>query len=515
MDSAERGATPHSAPDRKVGDGPYPRLILRNATVIDGTGAPPQGPVDVVVENNRIALLHLVHSPTARMQAGGRPEAGPGGREIDLTGHYVLPGLFDCHGHIGASNKVPSAQYVYNLWLSHGVTSIRDPGCFQNGLDFVRREADRSAANEIVAPRISPYVGYGEGRNEPFRTPDEARAWVGEVAERGADGIKLFGDRPDIFKAVLGEAKQVGLGTACHHAQTHVAQSNALVTSRWGLSSVEHWYGLPEALFTDRTVQDFPLNYNYEDEQTRFHQSGKLWMQVAEPGSARWNDVIAELVSLGATLDPTFQVYIGTRDAERVRTFPWHADYTAPQLWDFWKPSPSSHGSVFYDWGTEMEVDWRHNYQRWMSFINDFAHAGGRVVLGTDAGSIYKLWGFGNVEEMELLREAGLHPLEILRAATLASAQLLGVADELGSVTPGKIADLLVIDENPLANLKVLYGNGRLRLRSDGELERAGGVKYTIKDGVVYSAPDLLEAVKEEVKEQRAQRGQTELAPLP
>lgn len=507
-------ANPHAAGDRTIGDGPYPRLILRNVTVVDGTGAPPQGPVDVVIENNRIAEVHLVNSPTARMQ-GGRPEVGAGGREIDLTGHYVLPGLFDCHGHIGSPNKTPSAQYVYDLWLAHGVTSVRDPGCFRNGLDFTRREADRSDANEIVAPRISPYVGFGEGREEPFREPDEARAWVASVAERGAAGVKFFGYRADIFAAALEECKRLGLGSACHHSQPHVAQSNALVSSRLGLSSIEHWYGLPEALFVDRRVQDFPLDYNYEDEQTRFHQSGRLWLQAAEPGSGRWDDVIAELVSLDATIDPTFEVYIGTRDAERVRAFPWHADYTAPQLWDFWKPSPSSHGSVFYDWSTEMEVDWRHNYERWMTFIRDFFHHGGRVTLGTDAGSIYKLWGFGNVEEMELLREAGLHPLEIIRAASLAAAELVGVSDQLGSVTAGKLADLLVIDENPLVNLKVLYGNGRLRLDESGGLERAGGVKYTVKDGIVYSASALLERVRDEVKEERAKRGQTELELLP
>jgi hypothetical protein len=507
--------TAHAAQDRTLGEGPYSRLILRNVTVIDGTGSPPQGPVDLVIENNRISAIHLIGSPTARLQGSSRPEAGPGGHEMDLTGHYVMPGLFDCHGHIGSPNKTPSAQYVYNLWLAHGVTSVRDPGCFRNGLDFTRREAKRSEGNEIVAPRIWPYVGFGEEREEPFRTPDEAKEWVASVAKRGAAGVKFFGYRPDIFAAAIAECNQLGLGSACHHAQTYVAQTNALTTARWGLSSIEHWYGLPEALFVDRRVQHFPLDYNYEDEQMRFHQSGRLWLQAAEPGSRRWDEVISELVSLGTAIDPTFEVYIGTRDAERVRAFPWHADYTAPQLWDFWKPSRSSHGSVFYDWSTEMEVAWRHNYRRWMTFINDFHHAGGRVTLGTDAGSIYKLWGFGTVEEMELLREAGLHPLEIINAATLAAAELVGVGDQLGSITAGKLADLLVIDENPLANLKVLYGNGRLRLMDNGALERAGGVKYTVKDGIIYSAPQLLERVRDEVKEERAKRGQTELEALP
>jgi len=166
----------HAAPTRNVGIGPYPWLILRNLTVIDGTGGLPFGPADIVIEENRILLIHLVGPPTGpRLQPPDRPEPGTGGHEIDLAGHYTLLGFVDADGHIGWPNHSPNAQYVYDLWLAHGITTIREPGCFINGLDFVRQEADRSAANEIAAPRISPYVAFGEGRHAPFTTPDEAR----------------------------------------------------------------------------------------------------------------------------------------------------------------------------------------------------------------------------------------------------------------------------------------------------------------------------------------------------
>jgi hypothetical protein len=496
-----------SAPDRTIGEGQYPRLILRNVTVIDGTGAPPQGPADVVIEHNRIAQVYLVGSPTARMQSATRPEPGPGGRVLDLAGSYVLPGLFDCHGHISSPDRSPSTQYSYSLWLAHGVTSVRDPGCFRNGLDLTRLEADRSAANEIAAPRIWPYVGFGEGRDEPFRTPEQAREWVRSVAARGAAGVKFFGYRADIFRAAIEELNRLGLGSACHHAQVHVAQVNALTSARWGLKSLEHWYGLPEALFEDRRVQHFDVAFNYEDEQQRFYEAGRLWQQAAAPGSSRWNAVIDELVSLDFTLVPTFSVYIGMRDVERVAAYPWHADYTAPTLWEFWKPSRQNHGSVFYDWSTEMEVAWRHNFATWMTFVRDFHNRGGRVAAGTDSGSIFNLWGFSNVQEMELLREAGLHPLEVVRAATLSSAELVGASDELGSITPGKLADLLVVGENPLANLKVLYGTGRLHLSESGSVERKGGVRYTIKDGIVYDAASLRESVRAMVAGERERLG--------
>ena len=97
---------------------------------------------------------------------------------------------------------------------------------------------------------------------------------------------------------------------------------------------------------------------------------------------------------------------------------------------------------------------------------------------------------------MELLREAGFHPLEVIRSATLNGAEALGVADEIGSIEPGKLADLVVVDANPLANLKVLYGTGAIRVNGDNEVERHGGVKYTIKDGIVYDAKELLADVR-------------------
>ena len=101
-------------------------------------------------------------------------------------------------------------------------------------------------------------------------------------------GIKFFGAPPAIMEAALDEATQQGLRSACHHAQMAVTRVNVLDTARWGLTSMEHWYGLPEALFTDQTVQDYPLDYNYANELDRFGQAGQLWKQAAGPGSGHY-----------------------------------------------------------------------------------------------------------------------------------------------------------------------------------------------------------------------------------
>src|SRR5262249_41046913 len=129
-------------------------------------------------------------------------------------------------------------------------------------------------------------------------------------------------------------------------------------------------------------------------------------------------------------------------------------------------------------------------------------NAGVRIAVGDDAGFIYKLFGFAWVRELELLQEAGFHPLEVVRSATLSGAELLGMADRIGSVEAGKTADLVIVPENPLANFKVLYGTGAQRLNDNtGKVERIGGVRWTIHDGVVYDARALLAEVRRMVRE--------------
>lgn len=503
---AEAPRSIEPAPARAEGEGPFARLILRGVTVIDGTGAPPFGPVDLVIERDRITRITGVGVPGLPIKPEGRPKAEPGDRDVDLTGMYVLPGFVDMHGHIGGVDQGTPAEYVFKLWMGHGVTTIRDPSC-GNGLDFCLDQRKKSAANQITAPRIEAYLAFGQGREEPFTKVEEVRDWVAEVARKGADGIKFFGARPDLMKAALEEAKKRGLRTACHHAQLAVARMNVVDTARWGLTSMEHWYGLPEALFTDRTIQDYPVDYNYSDESHRFGQAGRLWKQAAPPGSPRWNQVLDELRELDFTLDPTFNIYEASRDLMRTRRAEWHDEYTLPALWDFFTPNRDAHGSYWFDWTTDDEIAWRENYRLWMQFVNEYKNRGGRVTTGSDSGYIYQLYGFAYIRELELLREAGFHPLEVIRAATLDGAEALGRADTIGSIEVGKKADLVVVGENPLQNFKVLYGTGAIRVDGDNHPVRVGGVRWTIKDGVLYDAPKLLADVRRMVAEAKTKAG--------
>ena len=489
------------APDRTRGEGPFNQLIIRGVTLINGNGAPPIGPVDIVVENNVITQVKVVGYPGVEINEERRPELETNGRELDAEGMYLLPGFVDMHGHIGGRSQGADAEYVFKLWMAHGITTVRDPAC-GNGLDWVLDQKKKSAANMITAPRILAYTGFGQGSGG-INTPSEARAWVQSNAKKGADGIKFFGAPPEIMAAALDENRKVGLRSACHHAQMDVARWNVLNSARSGLTSMEHWYGLPEALFNDRTVQDYPLDYNYMNEQHRFGEAGRLWAQAAAPYSDHWNKVMEELLELDFTLDPTFNIYEASRDLHRTRRLEWHETYTMPSLWRFYQPSKISHGSYWHYWGTEEEMDWKENYRLWMTFVNEYKNRGGRVTAGSDSGFIFQLYGFAYVRELELLREAGFHPLEVIRAATLNGAEALGMDNLIGSVTVGKLADFVIVEENPLANLKVLYGTGAIKLTEDNEVVRVGGVKYTIKDGIIFDAKQLLEDVKVMVEEKK------------
>ena len=494
------------APEKKEGEGPWQQLIIRGVTVINSTGAPALGPMDIVVENNRITDIKNVGVPGVPINPNNRPVLKPGGKELQAEGMFLLPGFVDMHGHIGGKEQGTPAEYVFKLWMAHGITTVRDP-LSGNGIDWTLDQKKKSEQNLITAPRIKAYTSFGQGSPTPISTPEQARQWVRENAKKGSDGIKFFGAAPAIMAAALQENKRLGLRSACHHAQLNVGRWNALNSAQAGLTTLEHWYGLPEAMFEDQMVQNYPADYNYANEQDRFGEAGKLWKQTAKKGSEKWNKLIDQLLKLDFTLDPTFVAYEANRDLMRAMNLEWHKEYTLPSVWKFYEPNRTTHGSYWQSWGSTQEINWKENYRLWMDFVNDYKNKGGRVTIGTDAAYIYNLYGFNYPREMELFLEAGFHPLEIIRAATLNGAEALGMDSLIGSVEVGKLADFVLLEENPLKDLKVLYGIGAMRLNEKNEIERVGGVKYTIKDGIVYDAKKLLQDVKKMVADEKTRTG--------
>src|SRR5688572_5523758 len=505
----ERRSDPRPAPARREGDGPFSKLTIRAVTLIDGSGAPPRGPIDIVIEGSQITQVASVGYPGARIDTAGRPKGAA--REIDGTGMYVMPGLVDLHVHQGTQQKAPDSEYYNKLWLGHGITTVR--GVPFASFDYSVKEKARSARNEITAPRYSVYQRPGSGWGQgPIRTPEQARAWVRWAAQNGADGLKVGAERPAIMAALMDEAKKLGLGTTAHLAQLGVAQMNADEATRLGLGTVTHFYGLFESMYDSNSVQPWPVDMNYNNEQHRFAQVARQWSLVT-PRGEKWKTLLKNFKERDVTLDPTMVAYLTGRDLFHHMHAPWHAQYTLPLLWDYYTTNRSNHGSYWYYWTTHDEIAWRNFYRVWMMFLNDYKNMGGRVTASSDAGFIYNTPGFSTIQEMELLQEAGFHPLEVIRAATFHAAETLakpkGAEPNVGAVRPGMLADLAVVEYNPLENLKVLYGTGALKLNdATGKPEWIGGVKWTIKDGIVYDAKQLLADVARMVEEQKRSRPQ-------
>jgi imidazolonepropionase-like amidohydrolase len=497
------------APDRAQGEGPFDRLIIRGATLIDGTGGMPRGPVDIVIEENKIVDIKGVGTPMLPIEEKNRPKGAT--KEIDATGKYVMPGIIDLHIHTGSETKAPEAEYVYKLWLAHGITTVR--GVPSGDLEWSLSEKKRSAQNKIAAPRMISFHRPGSGKEWKDRkilTPADAKEWVQYAHKKGVDGLKLGSHRPEIMKALLDEANKLGMGSTAHLAQTGVAQMNAIDAARLGLTGMTHFYGLFESMYENLDVQPWPVDMNYNNEQHRFGQVARQWNMV-NPGGEKWNALLEEFLELDYFLNPTMAIYSAGRDVMRARNADWHSKYTLPSLMDYFQPSRENHGAYWFYWTTHDEVAWKKFYQVWMQFLNDYKNRGGKVTVGSDAGFIYQTYGFTTIEEMEMLQEAGFHPLEVIRAATLHGAEEifypLKKPIEYGVVREGLLADLVVLDENPLENLKVLYGTGAVKLNDETrQVERVGGVEYTIKDGIVYDAKALLKDVEQMVEKQKTFR---------
>lgn len=506
LGQAEKREVADPIPPRTLGEGPWPRTVLRNAIYVDGTGAPAQGPVDIVIENDRIVQIASIGAPGAIEEARRPPK---GDKEYDLTGHYVLPGFVDAHVHLHTLSDgqgVPS-DYVLKLWLAHGITTARNVGSSEMSIEQQVAIKNRLARNEIVGPRLDVYPMFQQ-IGLPIRTAEQGRAAIRDAKRRGADGIKFIGGSEAALLAAIDEAKKLGMHSTMHHAQGVVAYANVLRTSEAGLESMEHWYGLPEALFTDRKLQDWPGDFVNTDEQMRFGEAGRLWKQAARPGSERWNEVMETLLKRGFTIDPTFTAYLASRDLMRMNRAVWHNEYTMPALWDWYRPSRINHGSYWFDWTTEREMDWKENFRLWMAFVNEYKNRGGRVTVGSDAGYIYNTYGFGYIQEMELLREAGFSPLEVINSATQQGARLLGHDADIGTIEPGKKADLVIVKGNPVANLKLLFATGTLKLDdATGKAQRIGGIAWTVKDGIFYEGKALRADIRAMVARAKAERG--------
>jgi hypothetical protein len=270
-------------------------------------------------------------------------------------------------------------------------------------------------------------------------------------------------------------------------------------------------------------IQDFPPEQNMANEIMRFGRAGELYIQD-NFNPQKLSKLLDDMVAKGVAWSPTMSTYEANRDLIKNQNLPWYKDYLHPSLEDYYAPSMTRHGAYWVGWTNTQEVRWKKNYQVWMAAVREFGLKGGVIGTGDDAGYLYgSLYGFGITRELELHEEAGFHPLEVIRHATSDGAKIVGLADKLGRIREGFVADLLVVNGNPVENLRVLNPYGIDVMTYDGKvvnnysgfvqpgdphvkLAHGGGIEWTIKDGIPYHVPTLMREVKDMVAKARAQR---------
>ena len=493
------------------------RLLIQHAMVIPGNGTPAAGPLDILAEDGVISRIGTA-------AGAGWPDPD---MVIDATGKYVMPGIVNTHMHWHEERVGPiPIQYERNLYLAAGVTTAREVG---GNFEKTKQWRAESAAHTIVAPRILLYPMLADlvAPGQDYRkTPAEIRALVRSAKERGADGLKLIGPLDgDQAAAAIDEAKRQGLPTTVHIA---VAETTARDYVDLGINCIEHFYGVGDASLDG--VQDFPPDQNMNNEIMRFGRAGELYTQ-ANFDHEKLSKLLDDMVARHVAWSPTMSTYEANRDLIKNQNLPWYKDYLHPSLEEYYAPSMTRHGAYWMGWTNTQEVRWKKNYEVWMAAVREFGLKGGIIGTGDDAGYLYgSLYGFGITRELELHEEAGFRPIEAIKHATVDGARILGLDDKLGRIREGFIADLLVVNGNPLQNLRVLNAYGIDLMTYDGKpvdnysgfvepgdphvkLAHGGGIEWTIKDGIPYHVPTLMKEVKDLVTKARAERAHTGTLP--
>ena len=439
---------------RRAAFSPATTIAITHVTVIDVTGGPPRTDATVVVRGNRIVSVGAADS--LQMPADAQVVVG--------RGKFLIPGLWDMHVHAAWPNI---ADAVGELFVANGVTGVRDmwgdPGLIR---DWRSRVADHDGRR----PRIVASGNLVDGPDPVWPNSirvgnaEEARKVVRSQQREGADFIKVYSHLPrDAYFAIADEAKRLGIPFAGHVtiAITAAEASDA------GQRSIEHLTGV--ALGCSSVEPELMR----EVERT-IASRGWAAASVLERGA-------------GALIDSTYDAARCRSLAERfVRNETWqvptltvrynmtHLDDPALESDPRLRFVPHFVRQRWYDRvetidrGTARAAAQQAQYRREVAIVGQLFRAGVPILAGTDELNPYCLPGFSLHDELARLVDAGLTPLGALQAATLNPARFLHATDSLGTVSAGKVADLVLLDADPLADIRnvsriaAVVINGRL-----------------------------------------------------
>jgi imidazolonepropionase-like amidohydrolase len=378
-----------------------------------------------------------------------------GATAIDLTGKFVIPGLADMHAHNLGDERVSPP-----LYLANGLTTVRE---MSGNNPLLYQWRDQIEAGTLLGPRMivaSQIIDGDPTLWDPNLLPvlvvkDEAgaRAAVRQVKAEGADFVKVYSRlTPAAYRAILDEARRQGLTVHGHGPD----QLTVKDVSTSGQRSIEHIHSLGLSVSSRepevrRMVQ--AISVRTGDYNGWFRQLHPIeWIAANSFSGERAADVFGTLRRNRTRVTPTLTMH-------RVLDLP---DYTGPEPSTLKYLSADSIGTYEYVLDTLYKAnrtaeEISHQRQMWdyrQQFVRElFAHDV-PILAGTDTGTPYSVPGFALHDELELLVNAGATPRQALHAATVEPARFLGRADDLGSVEPRKIADLVVLDADPLTDIR-------------------------------------------------------------
>ena len=442
-----------------------PTIALTHVSVIDGTGSAPTNDQTIVIANGHIQSVGDAAKAAIPQNT----------KVLDLHGYTVIPGLVGMHDHLfypaGGGWFTEMGFSFPRLYLAGGVTTIRTTGSLETYTDLeIKKQIDSGKAPGPKVHITGPYLE-GEGsfaiQMHALTGPEDARKTVAFWAEQGATSYKayMFITRTELG-AAIDEAHKRGLKLTGHLCSVTFREAAAL-----GIDDLEHGLVVDTDFVPDKKPDVCP-------------PTGPALKQLAEqidingPEVQRTiHELVAHHVAVTSTL-PVFEMFLPDKPSLQQRML----DALSPDARATFLANKVRVGDPVYlhqRYGLDTSP-WPVLLKKEMQFERAFAGAGGLLLAGEDPTGIGGvLAGFGDQREVELLVEAGFTPLEAIRIATLNGAQFLGEADRIGTIAPGKQADLVVIHGDPSSNI--------------ADMEK---VETVFKDGVGYDSAKLINSVR-------------------
>lgn len=446
-----------------------PVVALTHLRVIDGTGAAAREDQTVVLSKGKIVSLGDASAASVPKEA----------LVIDLHGYTVIPGIVGMHEHM----FYPAGDAIFHemaisfprLYLAGGVTTVRTAGSIEPYMDLaLREEIDGGKTPGPHMHVTGPYLE-GPGTWAPqmteLKTPAEAVATVNFWADRGVDNFKAYNFISGaVLKAVIDAAHKRGLKVTGHLCSIGFRDAAAL-----GIDDLEHGIVVDTEFFSGKKPDQCPV----DSFATMAAVAGELnKMSVSDrPIQEMIQDLVAHHVAVTSTL-PVFELAVPDKAPLQQRVLDAMSMEARNQYlvnrvrFDLPFRNPAT--------GETMPSPWTKAFAHEMEFERAFVKAGGLLLAGEDpTGGGGDLPGFGDQREVELLVEAGFTPLEAIHIATFNGAQYLGELDRIGTIAPGKQADLVVVKGDPSKKIT--------------DIEN---VETVFKDGVGYDSAKLIESVR-------------------